>query len=98
MTPVAASLSSRACTVPRATPSRRDASRTPTRGSSAKRSINLPSRSSMLASVVGQVAQCFCQRLHTLRYPGRLRPMTTTHHALTADELKADLTLEQLQQ
>ena len=24
--------------------------------------------------------------------------MTTTHHALTADELKADLTLEQLQQ
>ena len=29
---------------------------------------------------------------------GRLRAMTTTHDALTADELKADLTLEQLKQ
>ena len=45
--PLAVSLSSRACTVPRATPSRRDASRTPIRGSVENSSIRLRSSSSI---------------------------------------------------
>lgn len=46
MTPRSTSLSSRACTVPRATPRRREHSSTPIRGSSASSSINRASRAS----------------------------------------------------
>ena len=59
ITPASASLSSRAWTVPRATPSRRDASSTPIRGSCVNRSISLPSSASIPASQSEQVVQCF---------------------------------------
>src|SRR3954449_6149969 len=51
-----------------------------------------------------QVVQCFAVLLHRLSPPGRVSVMTTTREtpstggALTAEELKADLTLDQLKQ
>src|SRR3546814_5866976 len=84
--PPASSLSSLACTVPRATPSRRDASSTPIRGSLANRSSNVASSASMMHPFAGQIAQCFDVLLHTLREPRHPEAMTTTstHSTLTA--------------
>src|SRR3546814_13939224 len=84
--PPASSLSSLACTVPRATPSRRDASSTPIRGSLANRSSNVASSASTMHPFAGQIAQCFDVLLHTLREPRHPEAMTTTstHSTLTA--------------
>src|SRR3954454_6037089 len=99
MTPSRSRRSSRAVTVPRAIRSRREASRAPIRGSAVYSSISLTSRSSINRLLTVQTAQRVGEVLHTMFGPVRLAGMTTTsHRALTAEELKADLTLEQLQQ
>src|SRR5262249_44784836 len=55
-------------------------------------------------SSAGHIDQEFVVLLHTLSLEGRVCRMTTTHEtpstggALTAEELKADLTLDQLKQ
>src|SRR5260221_694130 len=58
VTPCDCSGSGPACTVPLATPSRRDASSTPTRGSAASRSISRASSSSIITSSLPRAACC----------------------------------------
>src|SRR5262245_46043720 len=88
-TPSRTSRSSRACTVPRATPSRRDASSTPTRGSAANNPMILPSRRSIpaitssgvhpdqikgpAAGSIVQFVQPIRKLLHNLSPGGKLR-------------------------
>src|SRR5690606_3499149 len=102
-TPLAWSRSRRACAVPRAIPSRRDASSTPIRGLSLNRVIRLRSISSISALPVCKVFSVSAYCCTVCISPAILSRMTTpasgsTLTALTQEEEQAGLSLEQLQQ